>query len=128
MRIRNFVLTLVLFIGLGYVASAVPADRTPITIKQINGKSLTFVLQGDERIHWAVTLDNYTLLVNNGRYVYAKINEAGDLVPTSILASNEEERSEAEIRFLDSIGKGLFFSKAQVEEARNRFDSGQKKN
>ncbi|MDD2489068.1 MAG: hypothetical protein PHD62_06355 [Bacteroidales bacterium] len=100
---------------------AVPADKKPITIKQPNGKTLTFILQGDERISWGKTLDDYSLLTNkNGNWVYAMIDEKGFMVPSDVLACNKVERSDEELEFLKNIKTNLFFSKSQIDAKLNR--------
>jgi M6 family metalloprotease-like protein len=116
MRIRF--LKTVTFIAVLLVSIAcfsIPANKTPITIKQPNGKTLTFVLQGDEFVHWAKTLDGYSILPNkNGNYVYAIINNENDLVPSTVLAANSEERSRDDENFLLTIRKDLRYSPKQV--------------
>ena len=44
---------------------AIPANPKPITIKQPNGKTITLTLKGDEKVNWAKTLDQYTLVRNS---------------------------------------------------------------
>jgi immune inhibitor A len=96
---------------------SVPANKTPITIKQPNGKTLTYILQGDERISWAKTLDNYSLLYNKKGYlVYAVLDKNSDMVPSDVLACNQEERSKEELDFLSNIKKDLFFSQKQFDQ------------
>lgn len=51
-----FIITLILLISVSSLF-AVPAKQQAITVKQSNGKHLTLLLQGDERVHWARTLD-----------------------------------------------------------------------
>lgn len=100
----------------------VPADSRPITIQQPNGKMLTFILRGDERISWGETLDGYTLLYNeNGFFEFACVDDNKNLVPSGILACNQNERDEQEKNFLETIKPKLFFSKKQIEQRNNRF-------
>lgn len=58
---KSLVVIVLLIMGIT-TTFAVPANKKPVTIKQPNGKTLTFILQGDERVHWAVTLDGYSLV------------------------------------------------------------------
>jgi|GEM_PF-873516 len=110
-------LLLVTLLLIGIVTFAVPADKNPINIKQPNGKNLTLILSGDEKLNWANTLDGYTLLHNKeGNWVYATKDATGNMVPSSVLASNEGERSQTEMAFLRSIEKNMFFSSNQIEE------------
>lgn len=100
---------------------SVPADRKPVTITQPNGKTLTFMLKGDERLNWCETMDGYTLLRDKeGNLCYACIDENGDMTSSCILACNAEERDVRELLFLKKIERGLFFSSSQVEKARKR--------
>lgn len=98
---------------------AVPANTKPITITQPNGKILTFVLKGDERVHWYETLDGYTLLRNEeGDLEFACVDENNILQVSGILACNQEERDEIELSFLQTIKPQLFFSQQQLKEKR----------
>ena len=78
---------------------------------------LNIYLKGDEKVHWAETEDGYTLLhADNGALMYAMVNENGNLVASSYLATDPKDRSEEVINFLANTKKHLHFSKAQVEE------------
>lgn len=114
---KRLVLIFLMTISIVGLSFSVPANKTPITIKQPNGKTLTFILQGDERISWAKTLDNYSLLYNKeGNLVYAVLDKNSDMVPSDILACNQEERSKEELDFLSNIKKDLFFSQKQFDQ------------
>lgn len=96
---------------------AVPANPSPLTIKQPNGKTLTFTLKGDEKVNWATTIDQYTLIRNSENvFVYAKLNERGDLVPSNFVASNPDERTAEERLFLSTLPFNLHFSDTQIQE------------
>ena len=72
---------LLLLMAVGSVAFAIPAKREAVTIRQPNGKMLTFVLGGDETVNWAKTIDQYTLVRNQeGFFTYGILDENGDLV------------------------------------------------
>lgn len=130
MKIKSLIAVLAILFSVNLFA--VPADKKPITIKQPNGKTLTFILQGDERINWASTLDEYSLLTNkNGNWVYAVLDKNGDMIPSDVLACNKEERSKDELEFLENVKPNLFFSKKQIDIRLNRekqeFDNQAKK-
>lgn len=119
MKLKTIILAIALVFSLSIFA--VPADKTPITIKQPNGKTLTFILQGDERINWAITLDEYSLLTDkNGNWVYAILDKNGDMIPSDVLACNKEERSKEELEFLENIKPNLFYSQKQIDVRLNR--------
>lgn len=95
---------------------AIPAKRTPITITQPNGKTLTYIMKGDEVMSWCETLDGYTLLRDeNGVLCYAFMDCEGNLTASKIMACNLEERNVEELLFLQKIEKRLFFGKKQME-------------
>lgn len=105
------------------LTNSVPADPHPQTIKQPNGKTLTFYIRGDERISWAETSDGYTLLYGeSGTLEYACIDDEFNLVASGIIACNEEERDDFENDFLQDLPKNLFFSKQQIESSLKRFN------
>lgn len=63
-------LVLLQFLLVSMAAMAVPALRTPFTVTQPNGTSLTLILQGDERYHWLTTESGMPVrLDENGMYV-----------------------------------------------------------
>ena len=105
---------------------AIPAKQKAITVKQSNGKTLSFILQGDEKVHWAKTLDGYSLLKNaNGDFVYAVLDERGNMIASSVLASNTEERDANELAFVSSISRNLCFSSTQITNKINQWNAPQ---
>ena len=103
---------------------AAPAGKKPVTKKQSDGSVITFVLHGDERVHWATTLDGYTLLQNSNKdWVYATRDSHGDLVPSSVIANNESARNAKETAFVGSLQKDLRFSPLQVKKKTSQFNA-----
>lgn len=112
--LRTMMLLLLTMISIG--AFAIPANKQAVTIKQPNGKYLTFIPCGDEFVKWAKTIDQYTLVRNqDGFMTYGVLNERGDLVASDYLAANAEERSAEERAFLATLPVNLFYSQSQVE-------------
>jgi M6 family metalloprotease-like protein len=108
-------LLLIVFVLFSEKSYSGPAYPYPIKIEQPDGTTITIILQGDENISWAKTLDDYTLLYNNeGIYEYATRNQAGDLVPSGLKANDIIERTPAETTFLTTIQKNLSFSSTQI--------------
>ena len=63
---------LLMFLLMGVVCWAIPADRTPMLVTQSDGTTLTLRLVGDEFFHYNTTADGYTVLRNSvGSYEYA---------------------------------------------------------
>ena len=109
------ILCLLLTLMVYFQTFAVPAYPYPVTVTQPNGEELTLIMKGDEYIHWAVTLDGYTLLVNADRYFcYAELNASGDLDVSSHVATEISNRSPEVNAWLQNMNKNLFYSEKQV--------------
>lgn len=80
---------------------AVPAYPHPIEYKLPDGSIITLSIMGDEKVHWAETIDGYTILQNkDGFYVYATHDKDQNLILSNVIAHNERERSASEVDFL----------------------------
>ena len=95
---------------------AIPANPNPVVVTQPDGKELTVLGKGDERVHWCVSLDGYTLLHNKAGYLsYAQLDEYGNLQPTDYIATDIENRDIVTTSFLHTLEKNLFFSDTQIQ-------------
>ena len=95
---------------------AIPANRGMVQVPQPDGTLLTIDLVGDEFYHFNTTADGYTLLMTDaGAYVYAQ-REGNSLVPTSILAHDEGQRTAQELALLANTSKRLV-DERQVDQA-----------
>ncbi len=118
----KFIAVIALMVFISINSFAIPALQKKQTIKQINGKELTFTIKGDESVNWALSIDSYTLIHNReGNFVYAQLSENGDLVPSNFLAVNPEHRTEEEKTFLSTLPYNLFFSENQIKEMKENF-------
>jgi M6 family metalloprotease-like protein len=110
--------------------SAVTAYPHPIEYTQPDGTAVTIRMMGDEKVHWAETMDYYSLLANGlGGWEYAVLDGKGDMVPSGILATNPENRSIVARNLLFSVPKSLRFSIGQVQILQSFWDqdkSGEK--
>lgn len=103
-------------------ANAVIANPNPVQYTQPDGSVITIIMKGDEFIHWASTIDGYTLLSDqNNAYEFAREASDGKLVFSGIIAHNPEMRGIQEDNFLRTIKKGLFFSASQISEMKKLF-------
>jgi M6 family metalloprotease-like protein len=85
-------------------ASAVQAKPGFFTVTQPDGSTIRIHKIGDEHIHFTLTDDDCIIIPNNnGDYVFACIDENQNLVPTDILASDIENRSEAAVAVAQKI-------------------------
>lgn len=113
---KKFFSLALLLIGIHNVF-AVPAFPDLIRFQQPNSEVFVNIyLMGDERVHWAETEDGYSLLHgDDGTLCYAMLNEAGEMVASDLMATNEEERSTEARTFLSKIPKHLRYSRNQIE-------------
>jgi hypothetical protein len=106
-------------IGVHAQVNKVPATKKPIEYKQPDGTVLTIFLKGDEKLHWAETLDGYTLLSNKkGGYEYAKLDKYKNLIKSGKLAHEANKRTKKEAKYLMKISKGIQFSDAQIKKSK----------
>jgi M6 family metalloprotease-like protein len=96
---------------------AIPAAPGIIDFNQQDGTTIQIYNRGDERLNWAETLDGYTLLNKDKSKVYAIKDAEGNLVPSDIIAHENNHRTQIELSFLNSIPKGLRYSALQSELA-----------
>lgn len=83
---------------------AIPAQRNLVKVKQPDGTELSIRLVGDEYLHFNVTEDGYSVVLDErGFYVYAQLDEHGQLVPTQQVAHDVELRQDSEKAFLTRI-------------------------
>lgn len=88
----------------------IPADPDPIKFKQPDGTIVTILLKGDENIHWAESLDGYTLMRNGkGGWDYAVLDSSDDLTCSGFQAKEIRKRTCREKRMLRRIPKRLSF-------------------
>lgn len=112
---KIFTFTVLLFIVTVRIF-AVTASPYPVDFKQPDGNIVTVMVKGDERIHWHESMDGYTLLFNKEGYLtYAVLDEDGNLQPSDFIATDVEKRATAVVSFLNTIGKKMFYSKAQTQ-------------
>ncbi|HRX86227.1 MAG TPA: M6 family metalloprotease domain-containing protein [Phycisphaerae bacterium] len=63
-------------------AEAMPANPEPVDLRQPDGSVVTLRVFGDEYFHWYADLDGYTVVTAHGAYVYASLDDDGELAPT----------------------------------------------
>lgn len=110
------IMLLLLFALLSFEKSiASSAYPHPVNITQRDGSVINVIMQGDEHLKWAKTLDGYTLVYNSqGIFEYGMLSVGGDLVPSGVKASNINERNLIELSLLTTLPKGLAYSRSQV--------------
>lgn len=78
-----------------------PAYKSITRVTQPDGSSVNVRLVGDEYLHYNVTADGYSLVRrDDGAFVYAQLNDDGQLEPTAMLAHDANERSTEEHKYL----------------------------
>ncbi|MCL1850301.1 MAG: M6 family metalloprotease domain-containing protein [Bacteroidetes bacterium] len=94
---------------------AVPAYPYPVVFTQPNGEEVTLIMQGDEFVKFAQTLDGYTLLYNaEGYFCYAQKNEQGDIVPSDFYATDISKRGASLSALLAKTPTNLRYSNNQM--------------
>jgi len=114
---------LLMALALVFTASAEPANPTPVILNQPNGETIKIKLVGDEFYNFNTTIDDYTVINNNGTWEYA--SPLGDkLVPSGIMAHDPQMRNAKEIQFVATLNKRLVDSEKRSSglKARARRD------
>jgi len=103
-----FLLTLLISFFFSTNLSAIKATPYPVNITQSDGTVLTVRIHGDESFNYKTTLDGYPLIAGtNDILTYAKADSNGNLISTSVKASNIESRSAIEKNFISSLRPDL---------------------
>lgn len=106
---------LLIFFFIFLTTKAVPAFPEKVNFTQPNGEQVTVIMQGDEFVKFARSVDDYTLLYDQDGFLnYAMLNQDGDLIPSPFHARDMAERTRQENEFLQTISPNLFFSQAQM--------------
>ena len=99
--------------------TATAVTAYPELIKFVQPDKQTTVklyLMGDERVHWAETVDGYSLVTNDeGYFVYAVKDAMGNMMPSDFMATDVENRTPQVIRFLEITPKHLRYSRTQID-------------
>lgn len=109
---RHFFLSLAaasaaLLCGIG-TAHAVPAKPGLIQVTQSDGTQLTVRLVGDERRHYMLSPEGYTLTGGpDGDLYYAELSASGKLVPTKVKARPVNALTADQRAVVSRLGKEL---------------------
>lgn len=63
---------------------AMPANPAPFEVCQPDGKTAKIHIRGNEWFHWYEDTDGYTVVYDNGRYAYARLDKNNRLVATPL--------------------------------------------
>lgn len=87
-------LSILLWSLLGFVhIEAMTADPRPFDFTQADGSKVTLFLRGNEFLHWHEDQQGFTVIKNKENFVYAKLNEKGDLEPTAKIVGKSDPRA-----------------------------------
>lgn len=90
--------------AVAFGAMAKPARKVSVKMTQPDGSVVTFVKLGDERGHGLFTTDMHMVVKDaRNRYVYATLDEAGNIVSSDVKVSDVEARTEQERKFVESL-------------------------
>ena len=74
-------------------AMAVSASPHPVHVTQPDGTEIVLRVRGNERFHWQEDANGYTVLLDEGRYVYARRGANGNLAPTDLQVGQADPRA-----------------------------------
>lgn len=101
------------------MASAEPANPTPINVTQPDGSTLQLKLVGDEFYHFNTTIDGYTIVNVNGSWQYA-VKKDDQLLASGVMAHDPAARDAQEMQLVSSLGKHLVDKAASTQARENR--------
>ncbi len=113
--LKRFAL-LLLTLGIGLRASAVPAYPEPFTFTQPDGSTITLIAVGDEFQNGLTTADGLTVEKGDDGYIYYRTTTGN----SQMKAHDAASRSAAEIAFIESNRQQLNFSAQITPQARQR--------
>ena len=117
-RLTLTIMAMLLGVAIFY---ARPAYKSITRVTQPDGSSVNVRLVGDEYLHYNVTADGYSLVRRvDGAFVYAQLNDDGQLEPTAMLAHDANERSTEEHKYLKKVGRLLPQPTAQAKQMRSQ--------
>ena len=96
----KYLFTLLLTACVAIACMAVPARPVPVSVKQPDGKTLTFILRGDEHHRFKFTTDGMPIVQGAGNAYYYAVIEGDSLICSSVLAHNAEDRTAEEAAFV----------------------------
>ncbi len=102
-----------------FQVAAVPANPMTRVMSNADGTTVTLRLHGDEFYHFTTTTDGYTVLNENGSYVYAR-RDGSRLVSTGVVAHDEAARTASELSLLSMLTPRLTDRDAVVASKRAR--------
>lgn len=106
--LRLLLLVLIAWGGAASPARAVPARPRPVLVTQSDGTQIRIRIMGDERCHYVLSDDGYTLATGaDGDYYFATLSDEGRLVPTSVKARPVKELTPDERRTVLQLRQGL---------------------
>lgn len=89
----GFLLAGVLWLSLGTPAHAIIADPRLSEFTQPDGSKITLRLRGDEFFHWHEDTNGFTAVLQDDRYVYARLDAQNRLVPTESQVGKVDPRT-----------------------------------
>ena len=86
-------LATVLWLCANHAALGTIADPRPFEFVQPDGSTIVLYLRGDEFFHWNEDTNGFTVVLQNGRYVYARTNLQNQVVPTTFEVGKMDPRA-----------------------------------
>jgi M6 family metalloprotease-like protein len=95
-RVRRWaaVAALAVMFATPHMVRAIPASPQPFEETQPDGAKITLYLRGDEHFNWVADSAGYTVVRNNGAFVYARLDDQGQLAATNLLVGKVDPQRE----------------------------------
>ncbi len=129
-KLFSLVLFTVIFLNTFQNTYAIRAIKTPITVTQPDGSTLTILLHGDEFRNSRTTIDGYLLKKNSKGYLtYVNTDPQAASAETNMIARDITKRTANDLNFLKTISKAntLSISNAAPRKAK-AFDTSFRRN
>ena len=113
-KARRWLFVAVMTIAFGLISNAalaIGASPNPVRVTQPDGTEIVLTIHGDAGFHWEEDADGYTVMLHNGRYVYADRGPNGRLVPTVLEVGKTDPRAHG-------LAKRILPSKAVIDQMR----------
>lgn len=117
---KKTLLSLFIATAVGLPALSAPADKTPMTVIQPDGRQLTVTLAGDEHAHYFVTADGLPVLRDNaGCFRYVTAYDGTREVLSSVPACDASQRTAYEQKLAATLlDAGMARQTAAQQQAR----------
>ena len=85
-------------------------NPNPIIFTQPDGSKITVKMHGTRLFHYIESLDGYTLVLDSKNALHYAKADAGDLIPSGVIAHESKNRDNSELSYVSVTSKHLRYS------------------